>query len=231
MEGRYLNLEEAYSICRVDQPTGEFDDYLDLDLSAYAQADPDALKLLATQGWRAGVILGLTSLTIENAAVIANWGVITRFIDLAHLSREVAVVLSKIQAPLSFDGLSEIDAGVSSELANVQDHLCISLLESLSMESARELSKHQRSLRLTVAVEPPMDVQRTILYGHQGFEITLYFPINGELIANYMYCNWNKEIEISSGVDSFGITWLHVNARVKFEDELEESESSGESDE
>ncbi len=72
MASRYLNLEEAYSICRWHQPTGECDDFL--DLSAYSQADPDALTLLATQGHSSGVKLSLTSLSIENAAVIADWG-------------------------------------------------------------------------------------------------------------------------------------------------------------
>lgn len=124
MENRFLSMAEASSIFRNNPPTGEWDDFL--DLSAYSQADPKAVELLATQSHKVGVTLGLINLDIQVASVIANWNVITEFTNLAHLSREAAALLSEITAPLSIKGLREIDVGVASELSKNISHLSIS---------------------------------------------------------------------------------------------------------
>ncbi|MEQ1533779.1 MAG: hypothetical protein HOO97_11800 [Sideroxydans sp.] len=228
MGGKCLNMEEAYSICRVNHPTGECCDFL--DLSAYSQADPDALTLFATQGHRSGVRLGLTSLSIENAAVIANWGGIVEFTSLASLTREMASVLSTIQSPLSIVGLHELDECVAAELAGVQNSLSISLLGSLSMEAAKALAKHQCSLLIHFSATPSMAMQRSLLYLYQGHRLSLHFPIEEGSLERYMYINWYKEVTVSSTNDNLGITWMHVDSTAKSEDDLEDSRPFSESD-
>ncbi len=224
MESRYLNLEEAYSICRAVHSTGECDDYL--DLSAYSQADPDALTLFATGGYWSGVFLGLTSLSVDNAAVLADWGVIVDFSNLSKLTREAAALFREGML-LSIDGLHELEVDVATELANGPYSFSIAGLRSLSMEAANALAKHQGCyLTLSLEAEPPMEVQRAILYGYQGHRISLGFPIDSELVDNYAYLNWYKTIRVSSCADDFGTTWLHVDAVAKCSDELDEFDSS-----
>lgn len=220
--GRYLNLEEAYSICRWNHPTGECDDFL--DLSAYSQASPEALELLATQGHRAGVIFGLTSVSVENAAVIANWGVIVEFTNLARLGRETAALFNNYPAPVSISGLDSIEVEDALELSTGPYVLSITCRDVPSLEIVKVLAKHQGEVHLSCLGEPPMEVQRALLYEHQGYRTSINFPTNSD-VNKYSYLNWFKTIQVSSTIDISGATWLYVDAIRKDAEEMVECEN------
>jgi hypothetical protein len=107
---KYLSLAEARSIAE-NCSSHEFPGLL--DVSAYSQADPEALEYLAQHGEWFHWYLGLACLDSQQAKILARWDGNICFHNLAYLDREVAAVFGKFQGGvLYFDGLAEMNAGV-----------------------------------------------------------------------------------------------------------------------
>ena len=211
MDNGYLSMEKAYSICKDIAHADEWDNFI--DLSPYSKADPKAIELISTQGHRGGVIFGLMELNIQIAMIIAKWGGITIFTNLAHLSREIAALFSANHIVLAIEGLLEIDAGLACELAKNGNHLSLSCSCDLTPEAARELSKHKRELIIKLLVQPHIDVQRVLLYAYEGMYISLTFPSEKDLSIDLFYVNWRKEIKVYSNLDDSGQWWMTISAK------------------
>lgn len=209
----YLGLPEAKYFSEHNPPFNKDGASNFIDLSFYSQADPMAIQFLANQGYKGFVLFGLTDLDIEAASLIADWNAHFIFKNLGQLKCEAAVFLSKCDQGLIIKGLREIDAAVAAELAKKVTSLSISCSGGISIEAVNEFVKHNHELCVTVAVSPPMYVQRALLLGYVGREVLLKFTVESE-IANRAFYNMRqiKSIKIGSHTDDAGQLWQIVTA-------------------
>lgn len=211
MENVYFSLAEAMSIAKRNPATEDFDDCL--DLSEYSHADIKAFEFLASQGDRQSVLLGLTNLDVQIASVITSFCHSITFTNLAQLSRESASVLSNTMNVLEIEGLGDIEAEVATELAKHKVALYLSFLGALTSNIVKELAKHNHSLFVTVAQEPAMSLQQTLLSRYTGYEVTLRYPDDNEICRSDYYEYPNKKVEIRSFQDDSGRLWRDVSAK------------------
>ncbi len=166
-----LNLAEAMRFHELNPPVQGSKLYFVADLSEYTQATPEALAYLAqkTRDSCDCVNFGLTSLDKDQAGALINWEAMICFVNLERLDAEVAAVLVAGNQIIDFDNLKELNLEVAVELAKLNSILDLTL-ESISMDVANELIKHQHELCLTL-MSPPTEQLLNVLSHHSGYRL------------------------------------------------------------
>jgi hypothetical protein len=179
-------------------------------LSAYTQADLKVFEYLASQGDRQTIVLGLNKLDVQIASVITSFCHNIQFENLPHLSLEAARVLTNTMNVLEIRGLIDIDPAVAGVFANHGSALYLSISGRLNSEIADELVKHNFELFLTVAIEPDISVQETLLTSYAGYEMTLRYPIGSKAGSDIGF-NIIKKFEVREFADDTGQLWRDIS--------------------
>ncbi|MDP4028405.1 MAG: hypothetical protein Q8P42_05495 [Gallionella sp.] len=205
-----LDLPEALLFYECNPPVPGSKLYFVADLSAYKQATPEALEYLAlkTRDSCDFVNFGLTNLDRDQAAAIIKWAAAICFVNLEKLDAKVAAILVAADQIMVLDKLNEIDpelAGVFAKLNGILDLT----LESLSLEVANELIKHQHELFLTLKVSPSGELLSK-LSKHEGYRLHVTWERQAGNSPCQFVLSTSKKVVIGSS--------FHADAGKWFED-------------
>ncbi len=167
-DSKILNLAAAMQFRPTPHRNG-----VDLDISEYRCATPDALKYLLTQGYDAFVIIGLERLDNENASLLSQFDAFLWFTRLEYLDAKIAAILVGSGNSLEFQYPIDISVDVAKELAKSTNQLNL-FLNEITVSVAMELvaQKHEMSLDLGV---PPSEKILGILCGHAGYRLSIHW--------------------------------------------------------
>jgi hypothetical protein len=138
----------------------------DLILSALRRLDADAARQLARYEGSVSIPV-LESISAEAAeALVSHPGVVLRLDGVQELSPEVARALTKTQRIWLYLGIKSLPLEIADILADCNSHLSFTGIDSVSIESARALVRHRRSLDFGKARITPEVAE--VLLDHQG---------------------------------------------------------------
>lgn len=201
-----LDLAEAQRIVEDVPPSY---DNGDLDLSAYIDGTPEALKFLAKQGYNGFVSIGFVELDKAAARVLTEWDAFLIFSNIRNLDVEVAAILSEGQNSLAFKSgsLGSISPELAKELAKMRFFLSLRL-ERLSLEAARELVKHPHELTLLLDTPPDKEILRTLCF-HAGYRLHVNWkrPL-GDAPCEMPSYNQNKKVFLLPHFNEQTERWL-----------------------
>lgn len=190
-----LDLAEAMRFIEINPPIPDCHGLIEVELSGYKRATPDALEFLGKQGYNGWVFIGLVELNLATAQALGGWDASLIFNNIRNLDVEVAAILSDSQNSLCFDNesLGTIISELARELAKLRNLLSLRI-ERLSLAAAHELAEHPHELTLLLDTPPDMQVLQALCF-HAGYSLQVsWIRRSGDASCDFSSTNKNKRV-------------------------------------